>query len=281
MTVNKNEIASFLPIVRDLAVLAGARLMELRHTALVRTHKADNSLVTNADHAANAVLRDGLRKNFSGHSLISEETGREGPSSDFVWLIDPLDGTRAYAKGRPGFCVMVGLLYKEWPVLGVVFDPLGGHLYEASCGAGCHHTFENQRRPVRVSGRNQERDMPLVTSTGFPDELRRAWKDKWDSPEVEPINSVGVKAGYLVRGAADIYINHHHVHLWDTCAPVALLEEAGGTMTFIDGKPLSYPLGGDYRHSGPTLATNNTRHEDFIAFLRTSPSFVSLPVRRG
>jgi 3'-phosphoadenosine 5'-phosphosulfate (PAPS) 3'-phosphatase len=111
--------------------------------------------------------------------------------------------------------------------------------------------------------------MPVVTSTGLPEALGEALRGRFPGPWIPPVNSVGVKVGYVVRQLVDIYINHHSVHYWDTCAPQIILEEAGGEMTLIDGKPLRYLLKeGDYRHPAPTLATNHVRHEDVLDVLR-------------
>lgn len=265
------ELAGFLPPVRELALKAGKRIMELIHTDLIRERKADKSLVTNADHAANDILLEGLRKAFPGHRILSEETGLEGPSgAESVWLVDPLDGTRAFARGVAGFSVMVGLLRKGRPVLGVVYDPLEGFLYEAARGSGCFLWEGGQRAPARVSDRNEWAEMPLITSTDFPERLRLLLAQGIPSPFLAPLNSVGVKVGYMVRRKADIYVNHHPMNYWDSCAPLAILEEAGGRMTDWDGRPLRYPLDGAHRHPGPTLATNNHRHDELLALLAKS-----------
>lgn len=261
--------AAFLPVARGLALQAGRRIHELMKTELVRTRKADKSLVTNADHEANDILRNGLRKAFPTHSIVSEETPREGPASEYVWLIDPLDGTKAYARGEPGFSVMVGLLKDEKPVLGVVYDPLEGHLYEAAKGAGCFYSRAGEGRAgATVSERRDWGKMPVITSTGFPQDLREKMGGTLSGPWLPPINSVGIKVGYLVRRLADVYVNHHPVHFWDTCAPGVILAEAGGRMTQWDGSPLAYRLDGDHRHPGPTAATNGTRHEDLLEALK-------------
>ncbi len=258
---------AFLAAARELALQAGRRLMELRGTDLTRERKPDQSLVTNADHAANDILRRGLREAFPGHGILSEETGVEGPPSPHVWLVDPLDGTKAYAKGVPGFSVMVGLLREGRPVLGVVYDPLEGRLYEAARGQGSFCSVGGKRERVRVSDRNAWDAMPLVTSTGFPEPLRADLATAFPFPFAPPVNSVGIKVGLLVRREADVYVNHHPVHYWDTCAPLVILEEAGGVMTFWDGAPLTYDLNSDFRHAGPTLASNNRRHGELSGFL--------------
>src|SRR5258706_15331815 len=108
--------SEFVAVARELAVQAGRRIMDLRQTTLVKERKADHSLVTNADHAADDIIRSGLRRHFPTHTVLTEESGSEGGlDAEFVWVVDPLDGTRAYARGTAGFSVMIGLLRRGQP----------------------------------------------------------------------------------------------------------------------------------------------------------------------
>lgn len=264
----------FLDVARPLALAAAKRLMELRQSTLVRERKADHSLVTNADRDADQIIRQGLHKAFPEHAVLTEESGRQGPSNaQYVWVVDPLDGTRAYAKGTVGFSVMIGLLKDSEPIAGVVADPLEGHLYEAALGEGCWYStltpaLSLRRERVHVSNRRELNEMPIVTSTGFPETLHGLIAEQLHGPWVPAVNSVGIKVGLVVRQVADIYINHHSVHYWDTCAPQIILEEAGGRFSFLDGSAITYDLESDYRHHGPTLATNNQRHADLTKILQ-------------
>lgn len=257
--------SSFLEVARGLALEAGARIMELLKSPLVRTRKPDYSLVTNADHEADRIIRLGLRQAFPDHAILTEESGMDGsPHAEYVWVVDPLDGTRAYVKDVPGYSVMIGLLKKGKPFAGIVFDPLEGDLYEAALGAGAFHTFQNIRQRAHVSVRRDLKDMPVITSTGFPDALYRPIREQLAGVWLPAVNSVGIKVGFMVRQLADIYLNHHSVHYWDTCAPQIILEEAGGIITFTDGQPLTYDLTSAMQHPGPTVATNGTRHKDLL-----------------
>jgi 3'(2'), 5'-bisphosphate nucleotidase len=264
--INPNQ---FLGAATTLALEAGHEIMELRKKPLQKSHKADHSLVTNADHAADKIIRLGLRNAFPTHSILTEESGLEGPESDWVWLIDPVDGTRAYAKGVAGFSVMIGLLHQQKPVLGVVYDPLAEQLFHASCGEGSFYTYKGNKQKVSVSQRSEWNEMCVITSTGYPDARKQALSQKLSGVWRDPINSVGVKVGIVVRREADIYINHHPVHYWDTCAPQVILEEAGGVFTNEDGTPLVYDLQTDHSHHQPSLASNGTRHADLVKLLKT------------
>jgi len=226
--------------------------------------------VTNADHESDRILREGLRKAFPEHAILTEESGLDGSAAaEYLWVVDPLDGTTAYAAGNPGYSVMVGLLKHGKPFVGLVVDPVEGHIYEAARGDGSFHTLGNVRRRVHVSRRNELATMPVITSTGFPHGLEEALRRDLCGPWVPALSSVGIKVGCLVRELADIYINHRRVHYWDTCAPQIILEEAGGVITFWDGTPVNYALRKEsYQHTGRTLASNGLRHEDVLAILR-------------
>jgi 3'(2'),5'-bisphosphate nucleotidase len=268
-----SETSLFLETARTAVYAAGRRVMELLCSPIETSRKADHSLVTNADHEANTIIREALRTAFPDHGLLSEETGREGPpDAKYLWVVDPLDGTRAYATGISGFSVMVGLLRDGKPSLGVVYDPLAHTLFEAEKGAGAYLVGPVLRTPLCVSPREDWLAMPVITSKGFPQEWRRSLEQKCGLRFLDPINSVGVKVGYVIRRLADLYLNHHPVHLWDTCAPQLILEEAGGRMTLWDGSPLTYALEGSFVHAQPTLATNGRRHEDMVSLLASLPS---------
>lgn len=266
------EPSLFLETARAAAYAAGRQVMELLCSPLETSRKADHSLVTNADHAANTIICDALRTAFPDHGILSEETGLEGPAHpEYLWVIDPLDGTRAYANGVSGFSVMVGLLRDGKPQAGVVYDPLAHTLFEAERGAGAYLVGPAHRTPLRVSPRTDWLAMPVITSKGFPQDLRHLLEQKWGVRFLDPINSVGVKVGYVIRRLADLYLNHHAVHLWDTCAPLLILEEAGGRMTQWDGSPITYPIEGTFVHTQPTVATNGTRHDELVSLLGTVP----------
>jgi 3'(2'), 5'-bisphosphate nucleotidase len=258
----------YLSVVRDLAKRASQTVLELLKNPIAKARKEDRSWVTEADLQSDRILREGLAKAFPDHAILSEEDGLSGKEgSDWVWLIDPLDGTKAYAKGIAGFAVMVGLLKEGIPCLGVVVDPLQDLIYEAVRGEGATLTSQGKRTRLKVSLRDDFSKMPLITSTGFKEEILRRIVDRLRTPVCDPINSVGIKVGMVVRQEADIYLNHHSVHYWDTCAPQVILEEAGGRFTRLDGKRLEYRMDGPFEHGSLTLATNGTRHEELVGIL--------------
>ena len=259
----------FNPSFRETAVrlarIAANEVNRSLHQPYAQERKADRSLVTDVDRRVDEILREGLVKAFPGHTILTEESGLSGPKdSEYVWMIDPLDGTRAFVKGIPGFSVMVGLLHQRRPILGVVVDPMEERLYEAMRGEGAFQTYQGKREQIRVSTRDRFDEMPLIVSTGFPEEKMKRFRESFYGPLATPINSVGIKVGLVVRQVADIYLSHHSVHYWDTCAPQAILEEAGGMFTRLDGTALQYDLAEGFSHEALTLATNGQRHADCV-----------------
>ena len=253
----------------ELAELASQRVLQILKTDFVTQKKEDNSPVTLADLEADQIIREGLLKSFPQHSILTEENGLIGnDKSEYTWLIDPLDGTKAFAKKIPGFCVMIGLLRAGQPHLGVVADPLDKSIYFALKGEDAYKVQGPFRKILHVSERDKPAEMPLVVSTGFPKEALEKVRAKFSCPILDPINSVGIKVSYLVQKKADVYLNHHDVSLWDTCAPQAILEAAGGVFTTIDGHALDYSrLQAPYSHGAKTIASNGKRHADWLEWL--------------
>lgn len=257
-----------LQTATQLAEQASLAITQLTRNLSKDQRKADESIVTEADFLANQIIVEGIHQAFPEHTILSEESGMDqNINADYVWVIDPLDGTKAYAKGIPGYSVMIGLLKAGLPVLGVVKDPVEGHLYEALRGEGAFHTVNGIRKKVRVSERNQIENMPLILSPGFPEKELNEIRQKLTGPLVPPINSVGIKVGLLVRQIGDIYLNHHSVSYWDTVAPQIILEEAGGCFTSWNNEALTYNLARGFDHGFKTLATNKVLHSEICSLL--------------
>ena len=145
----------FLDVARPLAEKAAARLTELLKQPLTQERKADRSWVTNADYEADSIIRQGLRQAFPDHAVLTEESHLQGSAdAEYVWLVDPLDGTRSYIRGTPGYSVMVGLLRHGIPYAGVVVDPVEQRTYEALRGLGAYEIHAGNRQALHVSKRN-------------------------------------------------------------------------------------------------------------------------------
>jgi 3'(2'), 5'-bisphosphate nucleotidase len=235
----------------DVALLALATLLAERAGATIRTirergfqvhRKADQSVVTEADHAAEAIIVAGLQAALPGCLVVAEEAAAGGkishPTAEF-WLVDPLDGTREFAGGGDDFAVNIGLVRDGKPVLGVVGVPAKGDIYGGIVGVGAWRQTDGGRTPIAVRSAPPE-GLTVVASRHHGDQTRL---DTFlDGRTVAGVVNFGssLKFCRVAEGRADLYPRFGRTMEWDTCAPQAVLEAAGGRVETLDGAPLLY-----------------------------------------
>ena len=241
--MNRFDYVAALPAIRQLAALAGERIMEIYSTDFSVKHKADETPVTAADMAAHHVILDGLHKLTPSIPVLSEESA-EIPFAtrvtwDRYWLIDPLDGTREFVKRNGEFTVNIALVINHQPVLGVVQAPVTGVCYSAASGAGAYrHDTRESTTPIHVR--------PLgpgpVTIAGSRAHPGRAFGTLLESIGEHVVISVGssLKSCMVAEGTADLYARRGPTSEWDTAAAQCIVEEAGGRITDTRMRPLRY-----------------------------------------
>lgn len=240
---------------------AGEQIMDYYKGMIDVTYKDDQSPVTLADTRAEDTIKKGLA--CYGYGCICEETPEDKLDHDYIWVIDPLDGTKDFVEKTGEFAVMVGLLYKNKPVLGVVYAPALKKLYTAKKGEGA---FLNGK-PIHVSDRDHLNQFRVVTSKFHFDNKDQACIDRLGVASSEKVGSAGVKVGLVAEGKAELYFNRHEfMGKWDCCAPQVILEEAGGEVYDINGAPLTYE---SRKRQMPTglIATNGTNKERILKIL--------------
>ncbi len=223
-------------------------------------HKGIDSLVTNADVAAEKAIIHQLKEAFPRHSFLAEESGRSGPVSDWQWLIDPIDGTTNYVWGWDNaFGVSIALAHNGIVQLGVIYFPSSDALFVAQKKIG---TTKNGRK-IKVSSRNDLRKSLLLFDAGFS--ARRmpicaALKEITKSvPKVRILGVATVEFSFIAQGFADCYVEFG-TKPWDIAAGALLVEEAGGKVTDLAGKPWS-PFSKHF------VATNGFLHSKLLARL--------------
>ncbi|MCU0946362.1 MAG: histidinol phosphate phosphatase, partial [Rubritepida sp.] len=132
--------AAFVAAAEAAADLAGAAIRPLFRSALLVEAKGDASPVTEADRAAERALRGFLTDRFPDHGIMGEEYGTERGEAEWLWVLDPIDGTRAFLTGRPLFGTLIGLLHRGVPVLGLVDQPVTGERWLGVAGEGTRFT---------------------------------------------------------------------------------------------------------------------------------------------
>ncbi|BAY39900.1 inositol monophosphatase [Nostoc sp. NIES-2111] len=258
----------FLDIATEAALAAGAVLQGyLGKVEDAVTEKGrPGDLVTAADKASEAVILEVLRRHFPQHSILAEESGKLGnQDNEYLWAIDPLDGTTNYAHQYPAFCVSIGLLINGVPQVGVIYDPFHNELFRAAAGLGA----TRNRHPIKVSHTSELNKSLLVT--GFAYDRRETSDNNYAefchlthlTQGVRRSGSAALDLAHVACGRVDGYWERG-IAPWDIIAGVILLQEAGGKVTAYDGTPLKI-------ESGRILATNGYIHNKLSQALIDAP----------
>ena len=230
----------------SLARAAGAAALEHYGGTLHIVHKSENEdPVTQADHAANDVIVAGLQREFPADGLLSEETLDTVRRLNLprVWIIDPLDGTKGFIAGNGDFAVQIGLAVEGESVLGVVYQPVPDVLHYAARGAGAWAVRPETPEPkrLRVSPETEFARMRLAASRNHHSPRMASVMRALGLREEIRRGSVGIKTGLIVERQCDLYVHlSPRTKHWDTCAPEAILSEAGGRLTDLWGEPIRY-----------------------------------------
>ena len=221
-------------------------------------HKAQFDFVTHVDRDSEAAILKILHKAFPTHSFLAEEQGRDSQSSDYLWIIDPLDGTKNYIHAFPFFSISIALKHKNNLIFGMVHDPLRNETFIAHKGNGA---FLNNK-PIHVSP--QEKLNQSFIGTGFPFRMKEqvdAYSQSFatifkEVAQVRRAGSAALDLAYVACGRTDGFWEIG-LNAWDIAAGVLLIEEAGGRVTdFLGGK--------DYLESGNTIGTNGHCHNFLV-----------------
>ena len=231
-----------LELAADLALRAAAVILAIRTRGFAVERKADRSVVTEADRAAEALIVSGLRESCPDIPVIAEEEvagGRPTAASRAFWLVDPLDGTREFTSGSDDFAVNIGLVRDGRVVLGVVAVPATGELFGGIVGQGAWKRMSGVQTEIRTRAVPAE-GVTVVASRhhGAGPELDAFLAGR----TVAAIRNYGssLKFCRLAEGIADLYPRFGRTMEWDTGAPQAVLEAAGGSVCNLDGTPLHY-----------------------------------------
>src|SRR5262245_9805446 len=227
--------------VEAIARLAGQAALRFYGTVAAE-YKEGNSPVTAADRAANDCILAGLHEAFPGDAILSEESqdSLDRLEEDRLWIVDPLDGTKEFLAQNGEFSVMIGLAVRGEPVLGVVYLPATDVLYSAERGAGAWVERAGQRERLACEHVNGK-PLRMVGSRSHPDPLLVSMQHALGITDVRPSGSVGIKCALIAEKERDLYIHPvPYLKEWDTCAPEAILREAGGGVSDCTGAPLRY-----------------------------------------
>jgi myo-inositol-1(or 4)-monophosphatase len=218
---------------------AGALLCEYYRSGVTVKYKGEIDLITEADHASEALILKRIRSAYPDYAILSEESGASANASPKIWIADPLDGTTNFAHGLPIFSVTLALMVNDLIEVGATYDPIYDELYTAQRGQGAY--LNGERLRVSVTPTLDE----ALLVTGFPYDRRtnpnnniRQFTDfSLRAQGVLRLGSAALDLGAVAAGRLDGYWEFK-INPWDIAAGVLMVTEAGGQVTAPDGSPL-------------------------------------------
>lgn len=231
-----------LTVMKELAIQAGQAILEIYDQFEVGEEqlKVDQSPLTKADLAANAIIVAGLRAAFPDYAILSEE-GKDNLdrlTNDWCFIVDPLDGTKEFIKKNGEFTVNIALVHQGQPVLGVIYAPVLGELYYSEKGKGAFLEKEGQA-PIHLQVSSRTTNLRAVASRSH---LAPELEELLSRHGVTDFVAMGssLKGCLVAKGKADIYFRHNPTMEWDTAAMQCIVEEAGGIFRQMDDRPMTY-----------------------------------------
>jgi myo-inositol-1(or 4)-monophosphatase len=232
------KAATITALALDLARKAGLIQVRKFRTILDVQWKGLTDPVTEVDKACEALIIRGIQKAFPGHAILGEETGSHAvEGAQYLWIIDPLDGTVNYSHGLPIFAVSIGVYFRGKPLAGVVHAPALGETFVAEKGGGA---FCNGRR-IRVSRTSDP--LRSVLASGFAYQARESGENmrEWmhavrNFQAIRRMGSAALDLCFTAAGRFDAFWEYG-LKPWDVAAAGLILTEAGGKITNLQGRP--------------------------------------------
>ncbi len=237
--LNKIDLEIVVKIAKD----AGDAIMKIYDKDFQIDYKDDKSPLTEADTKSNEIICEALARAYPEIPILSEENKAAEyavrKNWEYFWLIDPIDGTKEFIKKNGEFTVNIALIHKNSPVLGVVYAPALGDMYQAKKGEGA---FKNgEKLPLQTNPDLKEK-MSVVASKSHLSDETQAFIDALDTKEIEQVSKgSSLKLCMVAEGEADIYPRLAPTMEWDTAAADAVVRESGKmTYQFENNQPVVY-----------------------------------------
>jgi len=227
----ERELAKLVESVRN----AGVKVRELVRVGFEVQTKPDRSLVTTVDYEVNRVLHEMQRREFPQDAWLSEESPDDPArlTNRRVWIVDPIDGTKALVNRAPEFCISAALIEQRTPVVAAILNPSTDELFTAVRGGGLYL--------------NGTRVIPSPTHNFNPVIMVSAWEfrsDRWstlaETARCRPMYSIANSLTLVAAGRVQAAFTIEPENEWDLAAGVLLIEESGGTISDAAGKPLTF-----------------------------------------
>ena len=257
MSPIKNE--EILDVAVEASLAASDIIMEAAHNPQIeRVKKSGSDLVTHTDLASERIIKSFIIKNYPKHNILAEESEHKDNSSDYLWVIDPLDGTTNFVHGYPSYSVSIGVYYKNYPIVGVVLEMPHVKLYTAITkkGAWC------EGNKIKTSKTKTLKDSLLVTGFGYQHgdlweknmDLFKIYTDKCHG--VRRLGSASIDICHVASGQADGFWEYD-LSPWDSAAGILIAKEAGCSISQLNGSGYSI-------FDNNVLVTNGIIHKEMV-----------------
>ncbi len=262
------KINEFLQVGLEAAQGGAKIIFDALNQPRTPNFKGRTDLVTETDRRSEDWIISTLLKEFPEHGILAEESGNQNSDSEYLWVIDPLDGTTNFVHGYPAFAVSIGLLIHEVLSLGIIIELPANKIFSATIGMGAFLDGS----PLRVSTTHDLEKSLLVTGFGYNHgekwktnlKLHQEFTDRTQG--VRRSGSAAVDFCHVARGILDGFWEFD-LHPWDSAAGVLIVQEAGGRVSGMDGAPYSI----FQKH---VLATNGNLHPAILE--HTNPAVAEL-----
>lgn len=225
--------------------------------------KEDNSPVTKADKLADKIIREELSKHFPNYGLLTEESVDDMSrlEKDYVFIVDPIDGTKEFVAHSGEFTVNIGLSYKHEAVMGVIVLPATGDIYYGIKGVGAF--YEKDGKTVKIHVNSRTNDLTTLVSRFHSNQTEQdTIKKHSDRIKYQKVIGASTKGCIIAKGEAELsYRFSSNTKEWDTCAMQAIVESAGGYLLKFDGEPIRYNRKDVYNRGGYLICNSK---ENFL-----------------
>ena len=266
MMKNKIPFSNPLPetnLAINSVIDAGKTVMKIYNQPFETKIKSDNSPITEADIASNKIIQKII--STSDYPILSEETkdNKKRLEKETVWIIDPLDGTSDFVNKTGEFTIMIGLVRKQVPILGIIYCPPQNTLYIAQRNQGSYQLAGEKWSKMSVSTISDLTKSRTVYSRHHSEESERLFFKYIKTKKLTKRGS-SLKAIDVASGTSELYFTStNKIKQWDTCASYCLVKEAGGNMTDVYGNDLNYNID-DVNHQNGIIVSNGLVHEKVI-----------------
>lgn len=243
----------YLEFAISAAWQAGRQTLAHYQTGVAIQRKLDRSLVTEADRAAERLLRQLITARYPAHTIVGEEFGEEDKQAQHRWIVDPIDGTNTFVRGVPFYGVLMALEVEGTPSVGVCYFPALDEMIAAADGLGCF--WNGRRTSVSAASSLADACVTYTDSRGLRQRLGADWDALLDATALQ--RGWGDCYGHclVATGRSDIMLDPR-MNPWDCAALVPILQEAGGR--FSDWRGRVQIDGGD------AVSTNGTLHDEVL-----------------